>query len=102
MMKITDAFTKVFISNTIYGSCYNTLKYLQDYSAHLNLYLHPIEVVWPASDAQLLKTIEETILLLTKNFPERKIRLGLFDAISSLPGVVVPWEAVRLFNLLLF
>lgn len=73
-----------------YDACSSTLQYIVDTHPHLSLSLVPVQLAYPISHADVIavtkKVIEE------QEAQGGKIRLALIDAISSNPGVVVPWE----------
>lgn len=74
-----------------YDACSSTLQYIIDTHPHLSLSLVPIEVEYPISHSKLLQLTRETILRENAK-GNGKVRLGLVDALSSNPGVIVPWE----------
>lgn len=80
--------TSSFLS---YDACSSTLQYLVDSHPHLELTLVPVRLAYPVSHADVLRGTEEAIKEANKA-GGGKIRLALVDAISSNPGVVVPWE----------
>lgn len=88
----------LFYSTTIYNACSSTLQYIVDTHPHLNLSLVPIQVAYPISHDKLIALTRQTIE--EENAKGNgTIRLALFDAISSNPGVIVPWESlVQLFK----
>lgn len=74
--------------NTAYNACAAALNFLLDTNPHLSLEI--IELNYPVSDAYVLEKTEERIKAIQA--AGNRPRLLFFDAISSNPGVVVPWE----------
>lgn len=88
----------IFYSTTIYNACSASLQYIVDTHQHLSLTLVPIQVAYPISHADLIALTRQTIEAENAK-GNGTIRLALFDAISSNPGVIVPWESlVQLFK----
>jgi hercynylcysteine S-oxide lyase len=80
----------VYYSSTVYGACGKTLQYTVDSHPHLSLRLESVPVVWPISDKDLIEATRRTIEHV--NECGGKVRLALVDAISSNPGVAIPWQ----------
>lgn len=61
-----------------------------DTHPHLSLALLPIHLEYPVSHARVIEATRQAI----KDEETRggRVRLALIDALSSNPGVVVPWE----------
>ncbi|KAL8279230.1 hypothetical protein RQP46_008267 [Phenoliferia psychrophenolica] len=80
----------LYFSTTIYNACSASLQYLVDTHPHLELGLVPIQLEYPVSHAQVIAATKKAI----KDEEARggRIRLGFIDALSSNPGVIVPWE----------
>ncbi len=76
--------------STVYGAVDNTIQYIVD--TRPGVKAHCIHIEYPISHDAILEKVEEAL----KTVPG--IKLGLFDCITSLPGVRVPWE--RLVQLL--
>src|SRR5271169_1019535 len=68
------------------GACEKTVQYLCDTVSGFKI--EKIELDYPISDDEIL-TLTESALKSNKS-----IKLILMDAISSLPGVLLPWEKV--------
>lgn len=81
----------LYYSTTIYDACAATLQYIVDTHPHLNLSLVAIPLVYPVTHEAILATTAKVIAAENAK-GNGKIRLALFDAISSMPGVIVPWE----------
>ncbi|KAI5481341.1 aminotransferase, class V/Cysteine desulfurase [Pseudohyphozyma bogoriensis] len=87
----------LYFASTIYDACGRSLQYVIDSNPHLSLSGAPVQIAYPISHADVIaaakKTIEE------EEAKGSKIRFALVDAISSVPGVIVPWEElVQLFK----
>jgi selenocysteine lyase/cysteine desulfurase len=80
----------VYYSSTVYGACDKTLQYTVDSQPHLSLRLLSVPVEWPISDKDLIDATNRAIASVKES--GGKIRLAFLDAISSNPGVVVPWK----------
>lgn len=78
--------------STVYGACFNTIRYVIDSQSNLQLKLLCVPLIYPLSDDQVIEAARHAI---EQNPYPGKIRLALFDAITSTPGVRVPWERVR-------
>ncbi|GAA6011165.1 hypothetical protein JCM10207_005520 [Rhodosporidiobolus poonsookiae] len=89
----------LYISPTIYKSASGSLESIVDSHPSLGLSLLPIQVTYPISHDDLVSAVTCAIDEAESDGTGRKIRLALVDAISSNPGVVVPWERlVKLFR----
>ena len=77
--------------NTVYDGVEKTLEYLKEMTPVDNV---AIEVEYPISDDELVKKFHAGIK--AAKAAGKKVRLGIFDTISSVPGVLQPWE--RLVN----
>lgn len=78
---------------SVYGSNMNLLQYIRDSRPELALRLHGIDMTWPISDNDLVERFEQEIVTLKAD--GSNVRLAIFDAISSVPAVRLPWERVR-------
>jgi hercynylcysteine S-oxide lyase len=66
------------------GACEKTAQYLCDTIPGVRI--HKIELDYPVSNDEILRRTDAALR------GNRNIRLVLMDAISSLPGVIFPWE----------
>lgn len=62
-----------------------------DTHKHLNMTAVPVPLTYPVSHADVIKATEKAIAE-ADAAGGGKIRLALFDSISSNPGVITPWE----------
>ncbi|GAA6008468.1 hypothetical protein JCM10207_007122 [Rhodosporidiobolus poonsookiae] len=89
----------LYLSSTIYPACATTLQYIIDTHPHLSLSLLPVHVTYPLSHDALVSAVRAAIERAESAPGAGKVRLALVDAISSMPGVRVPWERlVELFR----
>ncbi|KAK4056380.1 hypothetical protein OIO90_002523 [Microbotryomycetes sp. JL221] len=88
----------LYYSTTIYEACSATLRMIVDSHPHLELGLVPVILKYPMTHAAVVEATKQAILD-NERKGGGKIRLALVDAISSNPGVVVPWqELVKLYK----
>lgn len=73
-----------------YDACSASLQLVVDTHPHLSLGLVPIHLEYPATHAKVIEATKKAIAEEEKR--GGRIRLALVDALSSNPGVVVPWE----------
>lgn len=73
--------------STIYGGCEKTVEYLCEST---NVEGKKIELQYPISDDVVVEKFEEG--LLSVRTEGQVPRVAIFDTVSSLPGVRVPWE----------
>lgn len=73
--------------SSAYGSVAKTVEYLRETTPVDSLI---ISVKYPISDDDLVERYHSSIKA-AKNAGKR-VRIGIFDTISSMPGVKVPWE----------
>ena len=73
--------------STIYGGCENTVEYLKEST---NVQGEKIELQYPITDDEVLRRFEARVRKI--NAHGRNARVAIFDTVSSLPGVRMPWE----------
>ncbi|KAL8865128.1 MAG: hypothetical protein Q9174_007056, partial [Haloplaca sp. 1 TL-2023] len=73
--------------STIYAACEKTVEYLKETTLVESA---KVVVDYPIGDNDLLARFKEKVDQLKKN--GKRPRVALFDTVSSLPGVRVPWE----------
>lgn len=73
---------KVLIQNTVYGACGNTVKFLK---SRYGVEIIVVDLNYPLSDDQVLSKFEEKL-------NANDIKLCMFDAVTSQPGVKLPFE----------
>ncbi|KAI4250948.1 MAG: hypothetical protein LQ352_005158 [Teloschistes flavicans] len=73
--------------STIYGACEKTVQYMRETTPVEG---SKVEVTYPIDDQDLVAKFEKTIGQLKKD--GKRPRVAIFDTVSSLPGVRVPWE----------
>ncbi|GAA5954093.1 hypothetical protein JCM8115_003309 [Rhodotorula mucilaginosa] len=82
----------LFFSSSIYNACSSTLQYIVDTHRHLDLELLPVVFTYPKPHSEVVRLARDAIERANSDGTGRRVRLALIDAISSAPGVVVPWE----------
>ena len=73
--------------STVYGTCAKTVAYLKETTP---LQSASIELGYPIDDSEVVKKFRATVEKLVED--GKRIRVALFDIISSVPGVRVPWQ----------
>lgn len=73
--------------SSIYGGCEKTVEYL---SESTDVEGEKIELQYPVPDDVVIKRFEEKLQSIKSE--GRVARVAIFDTISSLPGVRMPWE----------
>lgn len=76
----------VAMPTTTYGACAQTVRYLHDYRG--------VDFVWVDVEYPILDS--EVVAKFRKVFEKHQVKLAIFDAVVSMPGVVVPWEQLVL------
>lgn len=71
---------------TVYGAVQKTIRYIAETT---EAEAFNIEVNYPVSDDELVKMFEEAIEKVNK---DRRVKIAVFDTISSMPGVRMPFE----------
>jgi selenocysteine lyase/cysteine desulfurase len=79
-------------ASTSYNACSSTLQYIVDTHRHLDLELLPVVFTYPKPHSEVVRLARDAIERANSDGTGRRVRLALIDAISSAPGVVVPWE----------
>lgn len=75
---------------TAYASVDKTLNFLRD---HYNVELISIHLEYPIEDDEIVRLTKEAIDR-EHSKSDRKIRMAVFDAITSVPGVRFPFEKI--------
>ena len=73
--------------STLYGACGKTIEYVCETTPAES---SNVELKYPMGDDEVVAKFAEALEKL--NADGKKVRVAIFDTISSLPGVVVPWE----------
>ena len=78
---------KIVYFSTIYGSCENTIEYIAETTPAQGV---KVEYTYPISDDELVARFEK--VLAKEKEAGNTVRVALFDTVSSLPGVRMPFE----------
>ena len=78
--------------DTVYGACGKTAQYIVDSNAHCNLQLVKVLLRYPLTHQEVVAKTKQAIV--DAESKGLKIRIGIVDAISSVPGVIFPWETI--------
>lgn len=81
-----SATDKILFHSTSYTACCNTVLFLNDY---FNVQHDVVELQYPLEDDEVISQFE-------KKLASGEYKLCLFDMISSMPGVMVPYEQLIL------
>lgn len=73
--------------STIYGAVEKTLEYMKETTPVGTI---AIDLEYPISDDELLKAFQQGVK--SAKASGKRVRVAIIDTISSLPGVVQPWE----------
>ncbi|KAI8137723.1 pyridoxal phosphate-dependent transferase [Fennellomyces sp. T-0311] len=82
---------KILCFSTVYNAVESNLAFMED---HHKAKLVPVVLTYPLSDQDILDLAKETIERELTAEPSVPIRVAIFDAISSVPGVRFPFEAM--------
>lgn len=82
----------ILVYETVYGACGKTAQYIVDSNPTFELQLVKVPLVYPVSHEQVVASTRQAIA--DAEAKGVRIRVGIVDAISSVPGVIVPWEDV--------
>lgn len=75
----------------MYNAIERTMAFIQDSQ---NVQLVKVDLVYPLSDRQVVDAFKDTIERERAKDSNVPIRMAVFDAISSVPGVRCPFEAL--------
>ena len=73
--------------STLYGACEKTVEYICETTPAES---GNVKLEYPLGDDEVVAKFAEALEKL--KIDGKKVRVAIFDTISSLPGVVVPWE----------
>jgi selenocysteine lyase/cysteine desulfurase len=86
-----DAKDEILYFNTIYGACGKNVDYVTEISLG-RVRARRIQLTYPISDAFLLAKFSSAIA--ASRAEGRRPRIAIFDTISSMPGLRMPFEAL--------
>lgn len=79
----------VFFS-TIYPACAKVADFLVDYFGTNHVGVREIPLDYPLEDAEIVQLFRDTVADIEKE--GKRARICTFDVVSSMPGIVFPWE----------
>ncbi len=82
----------ILVYDTVYGACGKTAQYIVDSNPNYELKLIKVPLSYPLSHDEVVAKTKQAIS--DAQAQGVKIRVGIVDAISSIPGVIVPWERI--------
>ncbi len=80
----------ILVYETIYGACGKTAQYIVDSNPSFALQIVRVPLSYPLTHDEVIQKTRAAIE--DAEAKSINIRIGVMDAISSIPGVVVPWE----------
>jgi hercynylcysteine S-oxide lyase len=86
-----DGKDEIFYFNTVYGACGKAVDYTCEASQDL-VKARRIDIIYPIEDAALISKF--TTAIQDSRAAGRRPRLAIYDTVSSLPGVRMPFEAL--------
>ncbi|KAK4677599.1 hypothetical protein QC764_300210 [Podospora pseudoanserina] len=86
-----DGKDEILYFETIYGGCAKTVDYVAEYSRGL-VHSRCVPILYPCPDGDIVENFEKAVQEVEKE--GRRVRLALFDVVSSNPGVRFPFEAI--------
>lgn len=87
----TDKKDEVLYFSTAYGSCAKTIEYISEVHGSL-VESREINLTYPIEDEDLLTRFKDAIK--ASRASGKRPRLAMFDTVSSLPGVRMPFESL--------
>lgn len=82
----------VLVYETIYGACGKTAQYIIDSNPSYKLKIVKVPLTYPITHDEVVAKTKAAIT--DAESKGIKIKVGVVDAISSVPGVIVPWERI--------
>lgn len=80
----------ILVYETIYGACGKAVQYIIDSNESFQLRIVKVPLSYPLTHEQVLSATRDAIQ--HARAEEVRIKIAVVDAISSIPGVIVPWE----------
>ena len=79
----------VITFTTVYGACGNSVDYLVDYNKG-KVSHRQIELNYPVEDEEILDKFRSAVKMVEAE--GNRVKVCMFDVVSSMPGVVFPWQ----------
>ncbi|KAK0670112.1 pyridoxal phosphate-dependent transferase [Cercophora samala] len=86
-----DGKDEILYFETIYGGCAKTVDYVVEYNRGL-VQSRCVPILYPCADDAIVESFEKAVQQVEKE--GKRVRLALFDVVSSNPGVRFPFEAI--------
>ncbi|KAK0736264.1 pyridoxal phosphate-dependent transferase [Apiosordaria backusii] len=86
-----DGKDEILYFETIYSGCARTVDYVVEYNRGL-VQSRCVPISYPCADADIVENFEKAVEEVEKE--GKRVRLALFDVVSSNPGIRFPFEAV--------
>ncbi|KUI63574.1 hypothetical protein VM1G_10308 [Cytospora mali] len=87
-----DGKDEIIHFSTIYGGCGKTVDYIVD-STYGRVSSRAIELTYPIADVDIIAKFKEAVHQ-SREVDGKRPRIVIFDAVSSVPGVLFPFEAM--------
>ncbi|KAL7415115.1 PLP-dependent transferase [Mrakia frigida] len=87
----------ILLFTTQYGAIFNTAAHIADVNPGVTLLEIPL--IFPTTHAEIVQLVKDTVAKVKKDEEKtgKKIKLSVVEAISSIPGVVMPWREICTF-----
>ncbi|KAK4180606.1 pyridoxal phosphate-dependent transferase [Triangularia setosa] len=86
-----DGKDEILYFETIYGGCAKTVDYVVEYNRGL-VQSRCVPIFYPCPDEDIIQNFEKAVAEVKKE--GKRVKLALFDVVSSNPGVRFPFEAI--------
>lgn len=87
----SDSKDEILYFSTIYGACGNTIDYIVDSSDNL-VSAREVRLTYPLEDEEVITALQDAIHASIQS--KKRARVCLFDTVSSLPSVRLPFEQI--------
>ena len=86
-----DGKDEILYFATVYGACGKTIDYIVD-TRYGRVSSRCIQIAYPCEDSEIIDAFHAA--LKTANEEGKRIKICVFDVVSSLPGIRFPFEAI--------